>query len=163
MTADAQIPTGSAIKDQEHGVVFWVAFVIGATVLFVFGVRGLLHDLPSATLQLSFAKWVVGADVVHDLVIAPAACALGALAHRWLSPRVRLPVQSALFASVIVLFLVQNALRGTGKFRHNASIQPLNYATATITVLVVIWLIAGAWIIVRAPRSDQRAVDPRPR
>jgi hypothetical protein len=35
----------------------------------------------------------------------------------------------------------------------NHSVQPLNYATAVLTVVAVVWLLCGAWFLVDLRRS----------
>jgi hypothetical protein len=134
-------------------VTFWVAFAVGTAVIVQFGVVGVLRDIPATTARVSFVKWIVGADVAHDLVIAPLACAAGWLISLCMPRPARLPVQSACFASAVVLVVVQNALRGTGSFKHNPTVQPLDYASSTATALGVVWLIAVAWTLVRLRRG----------
>ena len=150
-------PTTPPTSPERHGLTFWAAFATGAAITVYFGIGGALHDLPATAARLSLVKWIVATDVVHDLVVAPIACAVAWSTARWLPRTLRVPLQWACFASAVVIFVVQNALRGTGGFRHNPTIQPLDYATSTATVLGVVWLAAAVWAIVRA----WRGIDPR--
>ncbi len=136
-----------------RGPTFWISYALGTAIIVQFGVFGALRDLPTLADRVSFGKWIVGTDLGHDLLIAPLACLAAWLLARVVPRPARLPVQSACFASAIVLFVVQNALRGTGSFKHNPSIQPLNYATSTATALGAVWLIAAIWVLVRVRRG----------
>jgi hypothetical protein len=140
---------------SEHGVSFWVAAAIGFVTM-AFGVGGFLTDVGALGERLNFAAWIVGLDLVHDFLIAPIAALVGWALARRLPVRVRAPVRFGLFASAVLLFLAWSPLRGTADVTRNSSIQPLDYRSATLTVLAVTWLIAAAWLAVGAARQRAR-------
>jgi hypothetical protein len=142
---------------QPHaGAGFWIAAVVGGGVI-AFGIRSAVNDV-SATGPAEFFAWVVAADVLHDILIAPLVCATGFMLTRVLSERWRTPVRSGLIISALVLLVSWPALRGYGRHhvRDNPTVQPLDYATALLTVLAVIWIGIALWTFIRL-RSQRRA------
>jgi hypothetical protein len=148
VTADA--PEARA---EGHGVAFWVGLVVGGAVMAV-GVRGVL-DQAAGTDPGALLVWVVGADLVHDLVLAPVAILVGWLVGRRVRGPWRAPVQAALVASGIVLLVGWPLLRGYGRDTRpdNPTVAPLDYSTAVLTVLAVVWVGALAWGGVRTWRA----------
>ena len=142
-----------AAERERPGATFWVGLVIGGGVM-AFGLRGVLMQ-SGATDPGALTRWVIGADLLHDLVIAPIAIAIGWCVNRAVPTRFRAPVQAGLIASAITLAIGWPGLRGYG--RHlvpdNPSVQPLNYATAVLTVLAMIWGVVALWLTLRAVRS----------
>jgi hypothetical protein len=135
------------VAPRSHGVGFWVAAVVGAG-LMAYGAIGLLDAAP-ATRPGPVALRLLGLDVLHDAVIAPLACAVGWVVVRRFPGWARRPVRAGLFASAVVLLVAWPALRGYGRARvpDNPTVQPLHYGTAVVTVLVVVWLLAGLWLV----------------
>jgi hypothetical protein len=140
---------------------YWVALVIGAAVM-AYGAVGLLGDTGLGA-SVDVGVWLVGADVAHDFVLAPLACLIGAAAARLLPRWCRAPVQAALLTSGVLLIVVFPALRGYGRDQvpDNPSVQPLDYTTATLTALAVVWAAAAAWLLIRLASSG-RGIRPSP-
>jgi len=142
--------------DAEHrGPTFWIALVIGVGVM-TYGVWGVFAN-SRATDPAALARWVIGADLVHDFVLAPIAIGIGWLAGR-VAPRAwRGPLQTGLFATGVVLIVGWAPWRGYGRsiVPDNPSVQPLDYSTAIATVLAVIWVGVALAIVVghRAARA----------
>ena len=143
----------------------WTCFVVGALIM-AYGVVGLL-DSTSWSAAKSVALWVVGADLLHDLVVAPVVCVLGFVIARRVSAAWRWPVRAATLTSALVLAVAYPALRGFGRDRvpDNRSVLPLDYPTAVATVLVVVWVVALIWGLASwgrrgsARRRDQSVPD----
>lgn len=147
------------MNDQEYGRAFWIALPLGGA-LMAFGIVGVVSDKGIAT-SADIGLWLVGADVAHDFVLAPVACVGGALVARVLPRWCRAPVQAALLVTGVLLIVVFPALRGYGRDQvpDNPSVQPLDYTTATLTALAVVWAVATIWAAVRlasAPRGTRR-------
>lgn len=144
MTEPAEYPT--------PGRAFWIGLAIGVPVI-AFGVTGLLRATTFDAVK-KIGVWVIGADLVHDVIIAPIVglCAL-ALA-RWVPRPWRAPLAAAMAASAIATVVAYPALRGFGRAHAagNPSVQPLNYTTALLTVLAAIWAAAAIWTIAIAAR-----------
>ena len=136
---------------ERAGITFWIALVIGGGIM-AFGIRGILDNLSSSVTDV--AKWVIGAALIHDFVIAPIAVGIGWAVGRGVSMRWRAPIQAGLMATAITVAIGWPGLRGYG--RHlvpdNPSVQPLNYATAVGTIVGIIWAVVAIWLIARALR-----------
>jgi hypothetical protein len=109
------------------------------------------------------AGWVVAADLLHDLVLAPLVCVLGLAIARFVAPPLRWPIRAGAIATAIVLLVAYPALRGFGRRTApgNASVQPLDYTTAVLTVLAVVWGAALVWACVNLAVHARREHRPR--
>lgn len=134
--------------DTDHGIRFWVGLVVGSA-LMAWGVLLFFDATPRGSLRVSFVAYLVGADLAHDALVAPAICLVGAAVARLAPCWLRAPLQAALIASASLLAVAWLPLWGTADAVGNPSIQPLDYTTATLTVLGVVWLTAFAWALVR--------------
>lgn len=104
---------------------------------------------------IAVGRWLVGANLLHDLVLAPAVCIVGWLLVRELPHALRAPLAAAMIASGIVVIVAFPALRGYGRDQvpGNPTVQPLNYASATLTALGVVWGVCAVWFSIRIVRS----------
>ncbi len=152
-------------RQEERGPGFWVGFAIGSAVM-AFGLAGLL-DNADAVHPAEFAKWFVGADLVHDFVVAPVVLVVGAVLVRAVRMPWRVPLQAGFVASAIVLAVAWAPLRGYGRavVPDNATVQPLDYSTALLTVLAVVWAAVAVWLVLTAAsaRGTREAVSHRTR
>jgi hypothetical protein len=139
----------------RYGRLFWVALPVGAAIM-GFGAVGLLRDT-SLTAAADVARWLVGADIAHDFVLAPIAALIGAAVARLLPRWCRAPVEAGLIASGVLLIVVFPALRGYGRdtVPDNVSVDPLDYTTATLTALGVVWVAAAGWLLIRIVRRRE--------
>jgi hypothetical protein len=137
--ADRADPTPS-------GPGFWIAAALGIGIM-AFGGRGILTHA-RGTHPPAFAAWLVGADVVHDLLLAPAVLLVGALLARTVPHRWWPPVRAGAMATAVVLAVAWAPLRGYGRATAvgNETVQPLDYSTAVLTVLAVVWSGVGLWL-----------------
>lgn len=159
MSGDA--PVESRRDSSRHGAGFWAAFVIGVGTM-AWGVHLYLAVTPDLRRRLDWAKWIVGADLVHDLVVAPVVLVVGAVVAHLVPARWRAPIQAGLFATAVVLVLAWLPLHGTAAAGGNPTVQPLDYATATLTVLGLVWGGVAAWLAVVALRRRDRRTDRDP-
>ena len=146
--------TAPTETDRDRpGVAFWVGLVIGGAVM-AFGIRGVFMN-SRATDPIVLAEWVIGADLVHDLLVAPIAIAVGWAVSRMVPLVAKVPVQLGLVATGVVLVVGWAPLRGYGRATvpDNPSVQPLDYTSATLTVLAVVWIAVAAWIALRLVRN----------
>ena len=153
-------PAKTTETPARAGASFWIALVIGGGIM-AFGFRGALDELSSFP---DVARWVIGADLIHDFVIAPIAVGIGWAVGRVVSMRWRAPIQAGLMATAITVAIGWPGLRGYG--RHlvpdNPSVQPLNYATAVGTVIGIIWAVVAIWLVTRA-MTQRRVPAAHPR
>jgi hypothetical protein len=138
-----------------YGRAFWIVVALGTAVM-AYGAIGLVSDTGVGA-SADVAVWLVGADVAHDFVLAPLACLVGAAVARVLPCWCRAPVQAALMTTGVLLIVVSPALRGFGRDHvpDNPSVQPLDYTTATLTALAVVWAGAAVWLTVRLATSGR--------
>lgn len=124
----------------------WIGVALGVPVM-AFALWGILEE-SAATDPPEMARWLLGGLVVHDLLLAPLVAGLGVVLGRVLGPPWRLPVRTGLFASAVVVAVAWAPLRGYGRDRvpDNPSVQPLDYATGTATVLAVVWVAVALWV-----------------
>lgn len=143
-------PTGSS----RHGRLFWAGVVVGGAVM-AFGVAGLVADQRGDQV-VNWLTFLVGLDLAHDAVVAPAACAAGVLVTRALPPSWRAPVQAGLLASAAVLLVAAAPLRHTAERVGNPTLQPLDYRTATLTALAIVWgVVLAVTLLHRRARRPQ--------
>ena len=123
-----------------------VGLVCGIPLMAV-GVANFAANFNATDFQ-SFLRYYVGGDIVHDLVVAPIAAVIGIVVIRRAPAIARAPLRAALFGSAVVVAVAWPALRGYGRMRtpDNASVQPLNYATAVATVVAVVWVTSALWL-----------------
>jgi hypothetical protein len=137
----------------SRGAAFWLAAGLGILIM-AFGARGILTHA-RGTEPSAFAVWLVGADLLHDLVVAPLVCLVAAGVARLLPDRVRAPIAAGLVTTAFVVLVGWAPLRGYGRATvpDNPTVQPLNYATGIATVLVVVWSVVLVWLLVSALRA----------
>lgn len=137
-----------APDDTPAGAVFWIGAALGIAIM-AFGIRGVFGQ-SRGTRPFDLATWVIGADLIHDLVIAPLVVLVGIVVVTTVGTRWRAPIRAGLLASAIVVAVGWAPLRGYGRATapDNPTIQPLNYATAVLTVLAAIWVVVTVWVAV---------------
>ncbi len=148
---NAPAPAPAPPRAAKHGIGFWIAVVAGSAIA-GYGVAGFLDRYPDLSHRISLARWIVGVDLTHDLVLAPTVVVIGLIVRRIVPARALAPVQFAMMASGVVLLIAWRPLRASAAYHHNPTAQPLNYATATLTVIAVIWAIAATWFLLRRGR-----------
>ncbi|HEX5616735.1 MAG TPA: hypothetical protein VFZ83_16415 [Acidimicrobiia bacterium] len=141
-----------AVERSVHGVRFWIASGIGVVVI-GWGVALYLGATPDLDRRVDFAVWLVGLDLAHDLLVAPIALAVGVAVARVVRGPLRAPVQAALIASGCVLLVAAAPLARTADGANNPTIQPLDYTTATLTVLAIVWTACALWAGARIRRA----------
>ena len=143
-------------EHDTNTAVFWCALAVGGAIC-LYGLHGLVGALHGITSR-QFLQWFVGADIAHDLIVAPAACLVGAGIARLTPASARAPVRAGIFASAIVVAIAWAPLHAYGHATApgNSSVEPLNYATAVPTALVAVWALAGGWFAVSARRRRSR-------
>lgn len=143
---------------EQPGRGFWAALVAGGVIM-GWGAWLYLDATPDGARRFGFLRWLVGLDIAHDALLAPAVLLVGLACRRLVPPVWRAPVQGALIASGSVLIVAASPLRQTAEPTGNPTIQPLDYTTATLTVLAAVWggaLLWGLWRV----RSWRGAAAP---
>lgn len=117
---------------------FWVGLGVGV-LLMGWGVRLYVESTPDLDRRLDLVTWLVGLDLAHDLLLAPAVVGLGYLVSRAVPAGARAAVQAALIATGMVLVVGLLPLLGTAGTR-NPTIQPIRYGPAIAAVIALIWV-----------------------
>ena len=129
---------------------FWAGLVAGLGFIAA-GARGLVHD-HAATQPHDLLKWLLGAGVVHDAVIAPVVVVLAWTTGRVLPARARTPARLGLAATAMLTVFAWPLAQGWGRRTTNPSALPLDYGRNLVAVLIAIWLVVFVSITVRTRR-----------
>lgn len=130
-----------------------VGLALGVPVI-AYGIRGVFVDA-SDTQPGQLVRWVVGANVVHDALLAPAALAVGWAASRFI-PRFAWPaVRAGLIATGVLGLVAWPLVRGYGVDPSIPSLLNRNYGAGLAAALAVVWLVVAGWVAV-AWRREQR-------
>lgn len=139
------------VTEEHRGAGFWIGLVVGFAIM-AYGIVGALAN-QGATRPVRAATWLVGADLLHDALVAPIVCAVGWLLVRIVRRPWRAPVRAGLVTSAFVIAIGWVPLRGYGRIPDNPSLAPLDYATAMLTALAIVWIACGIWAAALAVRS----------
>lgn len=144
MTEPAPVTVHEPGADRAgRGPAHWIGLVLGGLLVLV-GIRGALGALDVSEWR-GLVTWLVGIDLAVDLVALPLAAVVGIVVVAPLPGWLRVPVRSGLFASVMVMIVAWAPLQSTASVTDNPTIQPLDYGTAVLTLLGVIWLVVALW------------------
>jgi hypothetical protein len=142
--------TAPGADDRPGGWVFWTGLAIGGAIM-AFAVHGIVGD-PGATNPPQLARWVLGAAVFHDGLVAPVATAV-ALLLAWRAPAWwGRPLALAAATSAMLTLFAWPLLRGYGRRALNDSTLPRDYGANLAGVLVAIWTATVAVVALRALR-----------
>jgi hypothetical protein len=149
------------VEDEIPGRSFWIGLALGTPVM-VYGAVELVNQTgwPRA---FGVARWFGGGILLHDLVLVPIVLAVVWAIGRWTPTAVHTPLRAAVLGSGLILGIGWPGLRGYGNKPDNATIHPLDYSTAVLTLLALVWgaaLMWSAWRLVR--RADRRHPSAHP-
>lgn len=150
--------SGRTSGEPPRGRAFWTAVAVGAALAAV-GVVGMLGTQEPERV-LSTVLWLTGAIAAHDLLLAPAACAIGWLLARRAPPLARPVLQVALVVSATVTVATAPVWleRGRARVPDNATVLPDDSYVANLgIVLAAIWAVALLAIAWRAARRRAAA------
>ena len=135
---DEPAPSGTA----------WRTCLAGGGALFAFGLYGLLHNAPQ-TVPADVLKWVAGALLLHDAIIAPAVLVAGAALARALPATIRAGLQATLAVCAIVAVMSVPVLQAVGRRPDNPSLLPHDYGQNLAIVLAAIFVGGTALTLTR--------------
>lgn len=153
MAADEPIST--AEEATPSGIAWRVGLAVGGAI-FAFGLYGLLHNA-AQTVPANVLKWMAGALILHDAIVAPAVLAAGFALTRLLPAAIRAGLQATFAVCAVVVVMSVPVLRAVGRRPDNPSLLPHDYGQNLAIVIAVI--LAGGtlltfWRAARARRSD---------
>lgn len=143
------------VSHAPPGRLFWPA-VAGGWVVMAVGAWGLLSD-SDKTQPGESVRFVLGAALVHDLLLAPVVVLVGWGLAKVVPARARGPVQAAVVVSAVVALFSVPFVRGYGRVAPNPSLLPRNYGAGLIVILGAIWLTAAAAVAHRWWRARPRS------
>lgn len=137
---------------MRPGLLLRIAAGVAGVVMFVVAVRYAAMRSIDVRPAL-WVRWWVTAAVIHDVVVAPAAVAVGWLVVRFSPRSVKAPLQAGLVVSAVLVAVSWPALRGYGRIPSNPTYLPRQYGTGMALSLLLVWLACAAWAIVRQVRQ----------
>jgi hypothetical protein len=132
---------------------FWIGAIAGLALIAI-GLRGLVHDR-AATQPSDLIKWLLGAGIVHDAVIAPVVVVAAWITGRIVPARARSPIRLGLAGTALLVVLIWPLVQGWGRRTANPSALPLDYGRNLIATLAVLWAVVIVVAVVRL-RSARR-------
>jgi hypothetical protein len=118
-----------------------IALALAGTAAMAYAVVGVATTDGARPLgQLAFLAAVLFG---HDLVLMPAAIAVGAVAGRLAPDWARGAVYGALFASAVLTLIAIPFLLGYGRPADDPSSLPLPYGRGLLVILALIWAVAA--------------------
>jgi hypothetical protein len=133
---------------------FWIGLGLGTPVM-VYGAVELVRKTGWSR-SLGVARWFGGGVLLHDLVLVPIVLAIVWAIGRWTPAAAHTPLRVAVLGSALVVAIGWPGLRGYGNKPDNATIHPLDYGTAVVTLLALLWGAALVWAAWRLARREPR-------
>jgi hypothetical protein len=142
---------GASHGTSRYGPLFWCSLVAGWALIGV-GVW-LVLSKPGATHPVSLGAWIVGLALVHDLVVAPASLAVARGVHATVPAIARGLVLGALLVSAtITAYALPLIYRRANPVAVVPSLLPRDTLAWLLVVLAVVWVVAGAILLLRMGR-----------
>ena len=152
MSAGADSPGSRQDEgDLRPGVLGWTVIALG-WILMAVAVVGVLGDVRLGGIG-SWVTWVLGAALVHDLLVLPVVVGLGWLLTRLVPVPWRVPLRTAVVVAAIVSLTVWPIARRWGARADNPSIVPLPVARNLLVLVAVGMIVAVGVGAVAAWRS----------
>jgi hypothetical protein len=102
------------------------------------------------------ARWFAGGILLHDLVLVPIVLTVVWAIGKWTPPAMHTPLRTAVLGTGLVVAVGWPGLRGYGNKPDNATIHPLDYRAAVLSLLVLLWVAVLAWSAWRLARPAER-------
>jgi hypothetical protein len=113
----------------------------------------LLLSRPNLNQPLQVAKWAIGADIVTDGLLIPAAMVIGWLITRFVAPRARRYLQGALIAAASVTVISLPLIHRRNQSQPGQGLLLQNYEKNLAVIVGVIAAVAVALYVVAVIRG----------
>ena len=140
----------TATTDERPGLGFWIGLALGTPIM-AYGAYELVAQVgwPRA---FDVATWLGGGLLLHDLVLVPIVLASVWGIGRVAPPAVRNPLRAGILGSALIVAVAWPALRGYGDRPDNATVHPLDYGSAVLTALAILWGAVVLWSVLAIVR-----------
>ena len=135
----------TSAPNDRYGPLFWASLAIGWAGIGFGAWSAWSHMGPSA--RAGFAVFVVGAALVHDVVVAPLAIVIGTVVARRAPRLARATIGGALVVSGTITLAVWPVIRRYGEIADNPSFLPNPAGWRSLVIVAGIWAVAGARIL----------------
>ena len=125
----------------------------------LFGAVRILHD-HAETHPISLVKWLIGAIIVHDAIIAPVTVAVGWAVARTIPGRAQAFVQAALAVAGVATLVALPLIYRHGKSAPGTTLLRRAYSLNLLILYGVIALAAAAAYALQGRRAAARAARP---
>lgn len=105
----------------------------------------------------TWVRWLVTGALVHDLIVAPLAIAVGWVVVRYAPRALKAPLQMVLVISAVLVAVSWPALRGYGQVPSNPTYLPRDYASGLLLSLAAVWAVGATWALARLRRGRPSA------
>lgn len=123
----------------------WVGLALGLP-LVAWGVDGAVAT-GARTHPGELARWVVGAAVVHDLVVLPVVLLVGWALRRLVPEALWPPVRWAVVTSAVLALVAWPFVRGYGVRPTVPSLLDRPYGAGLAVAVAAVWGVAAAWAV----------------
>lgn len=141
------------LEEPGYNTPVFLACLLVGWVAIAFGIQQLMT---SRVDNLQWSIWFVGAILAHDMIVAPAVFAAGAVLRRFVSGRVLAPIQGGLIASGMLLLFAIPGLSGRGDRHGDASRLPNDYRQSVALVLIAVWAVTAVFLVRGWRRTPRR-------
>ena len=134
-----------ALEETEDrpGVGFWIGLALGTPVM-IYGAYELVQQAGWPR-TIDVARWLGSGLLLHDLVLVPIVLGVVWAIGRIASPSVRNPLRVGVLGSALIVAVAWPALRGYGHRPDNTTVHPLDYQSAVLTALAILWAAVALW------------------
>lgn len=139
------VVSDTSAPSDRFGPLFWASLAIGWAGIGFGAWSAWSHMGPSA--RASFALFVVGAALVHDVVVAPLAIVVGTVVARRTPRLARAAIGGALVVSGMITLAMWPVIRRYGEIADNPSFLPNPAGVALLFIVAGVWAVAGARIL----------------
>ena len=155
MAADEPTP---AVEQQTPSGTAWRVGLAAGGAIFAFGLYGLLHN-SAQTVPANVLKWIAGALILHDAIIAPAILVAGFALTRLLPAAIRAGMQATLAVCGVVVVMSVPVLKAVGRRPDNPSLLPHDYGQNLLVVIAVILAGGTMLTLIRATRARRSSAS----
>ena len=143
----------TAVTDDRPGRGFWIGLALGTPVM-VYGAYELVQQVgwPRA---FNVATWLGGGLLLHDLVLVPIVLALVWAVGRFTPHALHTPLRAGILGSGLILAMGWPGLRGYGDKPDNATVHPIDYGSAVLTALAILWGAVVLWSLLAILRRSR--------